>query len=562
MQLLLLLILFAFDVSAHQSSLTSSGKELKWSNSNVPVTISNTTSDMSSTLSTNIISSAISEWNGSSSAKILQSGSSSNQITFVKNFPYGSAVLGVTEISFNISGSIQRASILLNDDHYFHASPGLYPTGQIYLGDVVTHEMGHLLGLSHSEVLNSTMFYSAFSGQSSVSTDDRTGVRQKYGGSYGTIRGYVKGGSSIGVLGVHVQAISRSTGESSGVVSNESGYFELGGLDLNDTYYLYTSPVKNPESLPGYFSNVQDEFCPASYVGSFFSACGREYDGKPHGITLTDNAPEIDVGTVTINCNLKTDPDYDYQKVQSTFSPLTIFDYGAEDRFEKAFVGWFRKPTSTAWSSSDLFTVDLSQFAQLSGNPKYLKVSLVSYPFGSQLQYEMKVKKNSVTLVTKNIDYSFVTETFNTDFSSLIALGSTMADNIFEIDLKAKKLSSSEVPQTFPSYEKFSSNSYLPFLIVVSLWEDTPTGLQPLVDTEAYLSDNEACLDAPFTYSVSKAQLPSDPTGTAEQALGTGCGTIEPPQDGPGSSLPLFASGFLLSLLAATLIKSRKKFLS
>jgi predicted Zn-dependent protease len=240
--------------------MTPSGAELFWANPNVPVKISTNTTDLSAVQTVNIISDSMNQWNQNSPAQILNSSSSTNKIEFVSDFPYGSAVLGLTELSYNSNGAIQKASILLNDDYTFKANPGLYGAGEVYLGDVVTHEIGHLFGLSHSEVLNSSMFYSSYSGQSSLSSDDKSGIRAKYGQNYGTITGFVKGGSSIGVLGVHVQAISRKTGESIGAISDETGSFVVSGLDLNDTYYIYTSPIKNPNSLPGYFANVQNEF--------------------------------------------------------------------------------------------------------------------------------------------------------------------------------------------------------------------------------------------------------------------------------------------------------------
>lgn len=557
-----ILSLFLASAWAHQTSLSTGGNELFWVNPNVPLTIVTNTSDMSSSTARSVILSSMNQWNLSSSAKVTES-TSQNEIRFVSNFPYGSAVLGVTELTYNNAGAIQRAIISLNDDYRFRGAPGFYPYGEVYLGDVVTHELGHLFGMSHSEVLSSSMFYSAFSGQSTVSMDDRSGIRQKYDSSYGRITGYVKGGSQIGVLGAHVQAISRKTGEASGAISDETGAFTLGGLDLDDSYYLYVSPIKNPSSLPGYFANVQTEFCPAAYVGSFFTACGRENDGKPQGVTLTADAPAIDVGVVSISCSLRSDEDYSYEKLQTSFQPVTIYDYGLDQKREKAFVGWFRSSPS---SMADVLKIDLSDFNEVSGNPKFLKISLVSFPLGSQLEYTMSVKKDGVLEpgAGRALSYSSTTETYNPDFETYISLDSVTSRNNFEISLESKRLSNSYAAQTFPSYMQFANDQYLPYLIIAGIWEQSGAQLRPMLDTSALLSDNNACLDAPFTYAVSPARDANDDSSLSarEGVTAAGCGTIEPPSSGPGSSLPLIVLGFMFALLPSLLAKSRKKFLS
>lgn len=563
-------------VHAHQTSLTPSGKELFWANPQVPMVIGTNTSDLTASQIRSIITESMNQWNQSSSAKINSASSSVNQIKFVEDYPYGSAVVGMTQLTYNSAGAIQSAVISLNDDYIFRGTPGLYPTGQVYLGDVVTHEMGHLFGMSHSEVLDSSMFYSSFSGQSTVSYDDKTGIRKKYDSGYGTIKGYVKGGNNIGVLGAHVQAISRRTGEASGVISDENGHFSLDGLDLEDTYYLYVSPVKNTSSLPGYFSNIQDEFCPGKYVGSFYSACGRDSDGRPYGIDVSYLQPVVDVGSVSISCSLRTNLDYDRNKNERQYEAVELWDYAKDLSYEKSFVGWFRNnssewvnaswfgDTSNKWSPTDTFNIDLTGLSDASG--KVLKVALVSYPMGGQLEYEMEVFHNGtkVSGAGRKREQQLLTDTHTIDFSSYIELSSVSAVNQFQVRLHAKLLSSSLAAATFPSLSLFSSETHLPYLMVASLWEMTPDGLQPILNNGQILSDNSSCLDAPYTYAVTRARSTENSTQLASGTAtpGTSCGTIDPPDDGPGGQLPLMVTGFLLAMISSTLLKYRKKFLS
>lgn len=548
---------------AHQSAFTPDGNELVWTQSTIPLTIKTNTSDISSSNVISVIQKSISQWNAGSPVTIYPTSNASNEIRFVSDFPYGSGVVGITEVSYSNSGNIQRAVISLNDDYTFHATEGSYASPHFYLGDVVTHEMGHLLGMAHSEVLSASMFYATFPGQNTVALDDVTGHKHKYSGPGGRIHGVVKGGKNIGVLGVHVQAISRRTGEAVSTVTDETGAFDLRSLPYNDTYYIYTSPTKKVESLPKTYSNTQTQFCPASYVGSFYSSCGRENDGKPTAINVTDFHNAHDVGTVTINCSLRADENYSLQKLQSTFTPVTILDYQKEQRSEKSFVGWFRKPTTFSWTPYDVFRIDLTSYNELSGNPKYLKASLVSYPFGNQLEYEMVIKQNDlvVTSANRSLIGPMVNGTYNTDFEAFVPLNTTSTVNNYEIDIRARKLSAYLTSQTFPAYNDFTSGEHMPYLLIVSLWEMTPQGMQPIMDAPLNLSDNEDCLDAPFTFAVTQTQGGESSTATNEdrdQTMANGtCGTIEPPSNGPTSSLPILMLGFLLSFLLR-----RKKFLS
>lgn len=566
MHLILIALIFCCPLWAHQSSLTGSGAELYWASKSIPLVIRTNTTDMSAVTVDTIIRDSINQWNSVSSSKFVPSSSAKNEITFLRNFPYGSAVIGLTEMNYNSAGAIQKAVIYLNDDFQFRSAPGVYSSNQVFLGDVVTHEIGHAYGLSHSEILNSSMFYSSFSGQSTLSSDDKAGVRNKYDSGFGTITGYVKGGNQIGVLGVHVQAISRRTGETVGGITNDQGYFRLGGLNLNDTYYLYTSPVKNPNSLPSYYSNVQNKFCPASYVGSFFQGCDPQEDGKPQGISLTQTTPAVNVGTVTINCSLKTDSNYNYQKLQTSFSPVTIYDFARDQRYQKAFTGWFRKPTNSDWSIYDELNIDLTNL-NTSGTQKYLKVSLVSFPFGNLLEYNMIASQNGVLLpdVNLGINYSVLNGTYNTDFESLVPLSLSASENFFSYKIRSRKLQTAFAALTFPSFDKFANDSYLPYLVIASVWEMRSGVLSPVIDSEVELSDNTSCLDAPFTYEVAKAKSIKEFTSTGgDQLAPASCATISSPGDGPGpgSSLPLLTLGFALVLMANSLGKRCKKFLS
>ena len=558
--LLLLTFLYSLPVLSHQSSLTSSQKKLKWGYTNIPVRVLNTSSSLPT--STTLIDQAIAEWNGVSVFNIERVTSGINQISFSNNFStYGSAVVGVTEVSYASSGAIKSASIFLNEENYnFTSSPGLAFGNTVYLKDVVTHELGHFIGLGHSEVLNSSMFYQTYPGQSELGADDTAGIRSKYDTGFGKIYGYVKGGVNIGILGVHVQAFSRKNGEAISAVTDEYGAFEISGLDLDDTYYLHTSNLKNLDSLPSYLATVQKEFCPSAYVASFFSQCGRENDGIAQGISLSSSQSVVNVGDVSINCSVRVQEGYVHEKLQTGFNTFEIFNYALEPSLEKTHVGYFKPSelTTTSFTAADKLTIDLSGYTTITG--KYLKLRLISQPFGHAVEYNMTVKKNSsvVGVVAKTFNSE---GTYHLDLQSTHALSASLATNTFELEIQAKKLSSLGTTYSIPDFLNFGSIQNLPYLLVMSI----ETGTGPVIDTGVALSDNASCLDAPFTYSVEKSTAKADEeVASSEQAAApVSCGTIDPPSGpGPGSFLAILSLGFLLTILPSRFVKRHKKILS
>jgi hypothetical protein len=145
-----------------------------------------------------------------------------------------------------------------------------------------------------------------------------------------------------------------------------------------------------------------------------------------------------------------------------------------------------------------------------------------------------------------------------------LPLGNDPSQNLFEVSVRAKKLSSSYAAQTFPSYMKFTSDQHQPYLIISSILETSVSGLSAILDSKANLSDNAACLDAAFTFAVKKTAGSDEVSNlnTDQSVAAASCGTIDPPSSGPGPSLTQFVSGFILIYLASSLMKRRKKFLS
>jgi hypothetical protein len=546
---------------AHQSSTTATGSEITWLNKSVPLVIDPRNDQSDPAVVKSIILQSVAEWNRSSSAQIVPANSGLNHIRFTKDFAiFGSAVLGVTEVTFNSAGVIQQASILINDNHFHKTTAGFN-----FLGDVITHELGHLMGLAHSEVINSSMFYANYPGQSTVAFDDQAGIRSKYDSSFGTISGVIRGGQQIPVMGAHVQAISLKRGEMASTISLQDGSFRISGLDLNDSYYLYVSPLKKLDALAPYLANVQNNFCPADYVGSFFNACGKANEGKPQPLTLTQARPRLDVGTVTINCSLKTSPDYTYEKVRNPMGSISIYDFEEAPRTERAFVGYFKKPTDDDWLGPDKLEIDLRGLTQNLG-ARYLKVQLIAQPLGSRLEFDLRLQRAGANGDPAPWIRRWTEEgTIILDREEMLALSTNPEQNDFFVEVRARALDLPSAFLSFPAFQLFSQQNYLPYLLIASIWQDSAEGRVPVLNTTTRVSDNATCLDAPFTYSVSKASPSSSESRSAQadQGVPVTCGSIGSPPQGPGGSgAVLMALGFMLSLLTSLGLKKTKKFLS
>ena len=97
-----------------------------------------------------------------------------------KKWPYTQRPVAFTSVTYDpVTGVIVDADIELNgEDYYFTVTPDLQPW-KVDVQNTVTHELGHTVGLNHTELPDSTMFAHAGPGETNKRTladDDKAGV--------------------------------------------------------------------------------------------------------------------------------------------------------------------------------------------------------------------------------------------------------------------------------------------------------------------------------------------------------------------------------------------------
>jgi len=175
-----------------------------------------------------------------------------------------------------LTGDILDADIIFNPDvNVPFSTDTATPSNQYDLESVLTHEVGHLLGLDHSAILSATMFPRVGQGVTSsrvLSSDDIAGVSSLYPtASYqtkGSISGTVRLTSNASVYGAIVVAVNSNGQPAAHGVSDTKGNFTIYGLDPGG-YTIYAEPMDAPFSFQD--QGVLGEIFPGSTVSTSFT---------------------------------------------------------------------------------------------------------------------------------------------------------------------------------------------------------------------------------------------------------------------------------------------------
>ncbi len=565
-------LLLLTDAKAYVQNRTANDSLVHWSSGlsvlDLFVNATNTQGLSQNSVQT-IATNSIAEWDGKSRMTLRKNQTAGtnqnglNEIYFSTDPSVfnGSGVVGVTQVYYkNNTGEILEADILLNDNFTFST----LVTNTNYIGNVITHEIGHFLGLGHSQVMGSSMFYALSRGQSQLASDDKAGVYSIYpngNSTKGALSGKIVGGKSLtAVFGAHVEAISLKTGQIAGSnISDYDGSFVIDGLDRNDQYYLYTTPIALV-GLPNKYSKVRYDFCNGSkaYRGSFFQKCGSSGEGYPQAVSL--NSSSLNVGNITIRCGL--DVPVDYMRNKSITPAAFDIQSNVVSGLGNSFVGFFSNQEMGQTGIADYFRMDLSgvtNWSSISSGNLFVEFRILNQSFYSPFKANVSVKRNSGVT---NAPSKYIQESdgwLNLETVMRIPIsGSDPSDNNFEITVTPESMEFPDFPNGlpntkvdyFPAFSYFEDSLHF-YLVSASIVKDNGNSTYTLVSSKAQtLTDNSQCTDASNTYALTDftTKGTSSSSSARKKDDGIACGTVDfsgNSGSGPGG----FMIGLILSLI-------------
>ncbi|HBP20949.1 MAG TPA: hypothetical protein DEA08_24580, partial [Planctomycetes bacterium] len=195
-------------------------------------------------------------------------------------FSQGTGLVAITPIDFNPqTGEITDADILVDARRTFSTRGD---ADAFDLQSVITHEVGHLLGLDHSPVHGSTMTPVPALGDTrlrSLSPDEEAAVRALYpaANAYGALTGVLRRGDGSVVVGAHVVAENLDGEPTAATLSNPDGTFLLEGLPPGD-YVVYAEPLIDTFDTRRFDVRTQQRGIDTDFGVTFWGPSGKASD--------------------------------------------------------------------------------------------------------------------------------------------------------------------------------------------------------------------------------------------------------------------------------------------